>query len=329
MTGPAAPSRSLDVVIPCFDEEELLPLTVPRIRAHLDALIADPGNALDSWRLILVDDGSDDATWSLIAGFAADPAIVGVKLSRNFGHQLAMLAGLTHAAEPGGGDVVLTMDADLQDDLAAIDAMVRAHEGGADLALGVRSDRSSDSAGKSGSARLYYRLLRWMGVRVIEDHADYRLMSRRALEALLAHREVNLFLRGLIPQLGFQVALIPYARQARVAGTTKYSLRKMLRLAVDGITSFTVTPLRLIAVSGIAICALSFLTALIFLILYVVESDAMVPGWASIALPILFLGGMQLLAIGVLGEYVGKIYLEVKARPRFLVERVEGEDPPI
>lgn len=306
-----------DVVVPCYNEEETLPQTAPAILAFFRAAVADPGNRLSAFRILLVDDGSKDATWRLIEGYAqAEPEIEGVRLSRNFGHQAAMLSGLSVA----DADVVVTMDADLQDDIEAVRAMLAAYEGGAHLALGVRSDRSSDSSGKKGSANAYYRLLSLMGIKIIENHADFRLMSRTALGALLQYREVNLFLRGLIPTLGFPVVLVPFKRQARTTGETKYTLRKMVRLALDGITSFSVVPLRIIALTGGLLFLGTMAVALFYLFQALVHSGRVVPGWASTVLPILFLGGMQLLSIGVLGEYVGKIYLETKRRPRFIIQ---------
>lgn len=313
-----------DIVIPCYQEEDALPISVPRILAYLADLVADPANSLAAARLILVDDGSHDRTWEIIEAFAADrPNIEGLKLSRNFGHQAAMLAGLSHA----DADVVITMDADLQDDIEAIEAMIAAFEGGAHLALGVRSDRSSDSLQKHGAANAYYRLLALLGVNVVPNHADFRLISRTALGALLQYQEVNLFLRGLIPSLGFSVTLVPYKRQPRSAGETKYTLRKMTRLAVDGITSFSVAPLRIIAAIGGLIFLGTMIVSAFFLWAWFNFSSSIVPGWASTVLPMLFLGGMQLLSIGVLGEYIGKIYLETKRRPRFIIQDIVGERP--
>lgn len=307
-----------DIVVPCYNEEAALPETVPAMIAFFDALVADQANRLAGYRLLLVNDGSSDATWPIIERLAArHPGVEGVCLSRNFGHQAAMLSGLSIA----DADVVITMDADLQDDMGAIRQMIAAFEGGAHLALGVRSDRSSDTAAKSGSANAYYRLLSLMGIRIIENHADFRLMSRRALAALLQYREVNLFLRGLIPTIGFPVTLVPYARQPRTLGETKYTLRKMLRLALDGITSFSILPLRLIAALGALVFAGTMLATLYFLYVALVHSSDIVPGWTSTVLPMLFLGGVQLLSIGVLGEYVGKIYLETKRRPRFIIQQ--------
>jgi glycosyltransferase involved in cell wall biosynthesis len=321
MSRRAAAYRA-DVVIPCYQEQEALPISIPRILGYFSDLVADPGNGLSAARLILVDDGSEDATWEIIEGFArAHANVEGLQLSRNFGHQAAMLAGLSHA----DADVVVTMDADLQDDIEAIAAMIAAFEGGAHLALGVRNDRSSDSLHKHGAANAYYRLLAMLGVEVVPNHADFRLISRTALAALLQHQEVNLFLRGLIPTLGFSVTLVPYKRQPRNAGETKYTLRKMARLALDGITSFSVAPLRIIAVIGGLIFIGTMVVSAFFLWAWFNLTDSIVPGWASTVLPMLFLGGMQLLSIGVLGEYVGKIYLETKRRPRFIVQDMIGK----
>lgn len=306
-----------DIVVPCFNEDETLPKTVPVMLATFGALAVATDNRLEGFRIIFVDDGSSDATWAMIEDLArADDRIQGLKLSRNFGHQSAMLAGLAVA----DADVVITMDADLQDDIQAVANMIAAYEGGAHLALGVRTDRSTDSSRKRGGANAYYRLLAFLGIKVIQNHADFRLMSRTALDALLRYREVNLFLRGLIPTLGFPIVMVPYKRQARTTGETKYTLHKMLRLALDGITSFSVAPLRIIALTGAMIFVVTTLMTLYFLYAYFRHSADVVPGWASVVLPMLFLGGMQLLSIGVLGEYVGKIYMEAKRRPRFIVE---------
>jgi len=316
MTEPARTYRA-DIVVPCYNEEAALPDTAPAILAFFRALVADAGNRLAAFRLVFVNDGSSDNTWRLIERLARDnPEVEGVCLSRNFGHQAAMLSGLSVT----DADVVVTMDADLQDDIEAVRDMIAAYEGGAHLALGVRSDRSSDTAGKAGSANAYYRLLSLLGIRIIENHADFRLMSRTALDALLQYREVNLFLRGLIPTLGFPVVLVPYRRQARTLGETKYTLRKMIRLALDGITSFTVMPLRIIAGLGALIFIGTMIASLWFVYVAFFHSAQVVPGWASTVLPMLFLGGVQLLSIGVLGEYVGKIYLETKRRPRFIIQ---------
>ncbi len=272
---------------------------------------------MNSFRLILVDDGSKDTTWQLIEKLAASHPIHAIKLSRNYGHQNAMLAGLSNS----DSEVILTMDADLQDDLNAITSMLKAYQGGADLALGVRSSRGSDTAFKSNSASGYYKLMKALGVNIIEDHADFRLMSRKSLNALLAHEEVNLFLRGIIPAIGFPTSIIYYERQDREYGETKYTLRKMLGLAINGITSFSVTPLRFVTALGLSVSAVALFTALWVIIVKIFYFGHAVPGWASTVLPILFLGGIQLISLGIIGEYVGKIYLEVKRRPRFIIEK--------
>lgn len=311
-------SYSADIVVPCYNERDALPITAPQIIAHFRKLAAGSTNRLASFRLLLVDDGSKDETWSIISGLTAEnQEVEGIKLARNFGHQAAMLAGLSAAS----GDVVITMDADLQDDIEAVDAMLAAYENGADLALGVRSDRTSDTAAKRGTAGAYYSILALLGVNIVRNHADFRLMSKRALGALLEHKEVNLFLRGLIPMLGFPVVLVPYARMHRTAGETKYTLQKMLRLAIDGITSFSVAPLRFIALLGGVVFVVSMLIGVYYLAERLLTPERTIPGWASTVLPLLFLGGLQIMSIGVLGEYVGKIYLEVKRRPRFIVEQ--------
>lgn len=321
MNTPPA-SYSLDIVMPCFNEREALPVTVPLVLALFDRLVDAPDNRLGSFRLLLIDDGSADETWSIISSLAAvGPHVEGIRLSRNYGHQAAMMAGLTAAT----ADAFLTMDADLQDDVNAIPAMLAAFETGAHLALGVRCDRSSDSFAKRTVADGYYRMLAALGAPIIHNHADFRLMSRQALAALLEHREANLFLRGLIPTLGFPVMLIPYKRQKRLQGEPQYTLRRMLRLALDGITSFSVAPLRLIAIVGAAVFLSTTIAAIVLLWLRFNGSDDLVPGWTSTLLPILFLGGIQLLSTGILGEYVGKIYLETKRRPRFIVQESTAE----
>jgi glycosyltransferase involved in cell wall biosynthesis len=310
---------SVDIVIPCYQEEVALPRTVPTILEYIRNILNMSDVSARSFRLILVDDGSKDRTWSIIADLAAkNPEVCGVKLSRNYGHQNAMIAGLSNA----DAEVVITMDADLQDDIATIKGMLLEHQLGCDLVLGVRNDRSSDTAFKRGSANGYYRLLSLMGVPAIANHADYRLMSNRALKALLAHDEVNLFLRGIIPTIGFKTAVIPYVRKTREFGETKYTIPKMLRLAIDGITSFSVAPLRAISVLGILIFVASLLASVWIFTTALFFRESVVPGWASTALPTFFLGGVELLALGIIGEYIGKIYLETKRRPRFIIEEL-------
>ena len=305
----------LAIVVPCYNEEAVLPETVRHLLALLDDLAAAGKVSADSgaW---LVDDGSHDRTWSMIREAAArDSRIHGVKLSRNRGHQNALLAGLD-AAE---GDAVVSVDADLQDDLGVVGKMVDLHAAGVDIVYGVRQSRGSDTAFKRFTAEGYYRVLARLGVQVVFNHADYRLMSRRALDALAEYREVNLFLRGIVPQLGFTTATIAYDRSERFAGESKYSLRRMVALAVNGITSFSVVPLRLIAALGLLICLFSLLM-IGWVLVGAWVRNSVVPGWASSVIPIYLLGGVQLFSIGVIGEYVGKIYLETKRRPRFFVQ---------
>jgi polyisoprenyl-phosphate glycosyltransferase len=310
-------SVTLAIVVPCYNEEAMLPEVAARLLALLDRL-QGAGQASAASALYFVDDGSADGTWALIAAARQrDARVHGVKLSRNCGHQRALLAGLSVAQ----GDAVVTIDADLQDDPDAIAAMLAHHAQGCDIVYGVRRDRGSDSAFKRGTARAYYRLLRLLGVEVVHDHADYRLMSRRAVAHLLDYAEVNLYLRGILPLLGLRSAVVHYDRAARHAGSSKYPLVRMLSLAADGVTSFSVAPLRAIALIGLVVFVLSF--AMVAWVLYgKLVLHTAIPGWASSVIPIYFLGGTQLLSIGVLGEYVAKIYLETKRRPRFLIDTV-------
>jgi len=310
----------LAIVVPCYNEQEVLPETSRRLLAVLERL-TEEGLASASSRVYFVDDGSRDRTWGLIEELArAHPQICGIKLSRNRGHQNALIAGLFTAE----GDAIVTVDADLQDDVEVIREMVqRCHEG-CEIVYGVRSDRSVDGLMRF-PAELHYRLLRLMGAEVVFNHADFRLMGRRAVEALRGYPEVNLYLRGIIPMLGFKTATVAYKRTERFAGESKYPLRKLASLALQGITSFSAGPLRLITALGLLVCAGSF--ALVLWALWIrLFTDQLVPGWASTVVPIYFLGGVQLLCIGVIGEYLAKIYLEVKARPRFIVERVVGRE---
>jgi glycosyltransferase involved in cell wall biosynthesis len=313
----SATPPELSVVLPCYNEQEVLPETAKRLAAKLEALKA-AGKIGPGSRAFFVDDGSQDATWASIKLLAdANPLFEGLKLSRNCGHQNALMAGLLTVP----GDIILSMDADLQDDLDAIDAMVDAHAEGADIVYGVRDSRDLDSALKRNSARAYYRLLAWFGVKIVFDHADFRLMSRRAVEALREHREVHLFLRALVPLLGFKTATVTYDRAERFAGTSKYPLRRMVRLAIDGITSFSVRPLRIITLTGFAISALSFLLGA-WALVAALAFGVTVPGWTSTVVPIYLICGIQMLSLGVIGEYVGKIYMETKQRPRFVLDEL-------
>jgi glycosyltransferase involved in cell wall biosynthesis len=308
---------TLSIVVPCYNEEEVLPETAHRLGELFDDLISRQKISARS-RVYFVDDGSRDRTWPLIESLSRSRHyIAGIKLSRNRGHQNALLAGL-FAAE---GDAVISIDADLQDDLGAIYPMIEAFEAGNDIVFGVRRARSTDTLFKRVTAVTYYRLLRAMGVDLVLDHADYRLMSRRAVDALAGYGEVGLFVRGIIPQLGFRSTCVTYDRAERFAGVSKYPLGRMLALAWDGITSFSVVPLRIVTIAGGLISMVSFLIALWALGVRLLSTRA-VPGWASIVLPITFLGGIQLLGMGIIGEYVGKIYLECKRRPRYFIEEI-------
>ncbi len=305
----------LTVVIPCYNENEVLPETNKRMAALLDQLTAS-GKIAATSQVMYVDDGSKDGTWEMIKSFHAVSArVAGLKLSANRGHQTALMAGLFAAA----GDVVISVDADLQDDLAAIEQMLDAHRNGSEIVFGVRKQRTADTMFKRNSAQTYYRLLKLLGVNVVFNHADYRLLGRRALEALKQYSEVNLFLRGIVPLLGFKSTTVFYDRAERFAGESKYPLRKMLVLAFDGITSFTAFPLRLISIMGVLVSLASAVMIGWVLWVKLFTSEAL-PGWASSVIPIYFLGGLQLLSIGVLGEYVAKIYAETKRRPRYFIE---------
>jgi len=308
----------LAIVVPCYNEEAVLEETSGRLVALLGRLV-EHGRIHAESRIYFVDDGSDDNTWPMICRFVErEMPVVGVKLSRNCGHQNALLAGLLAAR----GDAIVSIDADLQDELGAIERMVDAFAAGADIVYGVRRQRRVDSAFKRLSARAFYRLLALLGVESIDGHADFRLLSRRAVVALAQYREVNLYLRGMVPMIGFKSAIVEYERQPRFAGQTKYPLRRMVSLALDAITSFSAVPLRLIAGLGLIVSVFSFAITLWVLGIRLF-TELSVPGWASTVLPIYFIGGIQLLALGIIGEYVGKTYAETKARPRYFVEAIQ------
>ncbi|MDO9598611.1 MAG: glycosyltransferase family 2 protein [Azoarcus sp.] len=307
----------ISLVIPCYNEEAVLPETRRRLAVLLDQLAAE--ERIDpSSRVYFVDDGSRDRTWELIERSSAEDArFGGIKLSRNCGHQYALLSGLLTAE----GDVLISLDADLQDDPDAIIAMLGAWRDGNEIVYGVRSQRDQDSAFKRLTAHGFYSLMRRMGVDLVFDHADYRLMSRRAIEFLREYPEINLFLRGIVPLIGLRTTTVHYARHERFAGESKYPLRKMLAFALNGITSFSVVPLRMISILGLGTCFLS-LAMVAWILVGRTMLDATIPGWASTVIPTYFLGGVQLLSIGILGEYVAKTYMETKRRPRYFVEKV-------
>lgn len=306
----------LAIVVPCYNEEEVLPETNRRLLALLSRLMELQLVSEESC-IHYVDDGSKDSTWSLIESLAAlNNSVHGIKLSRNRGHQNALLSGLMSVE----GDAIVSIDADLQDDVAVIEAMVREFIGGAEVVYGVRDSRQTDTVFKRRTALLYYGLMKKMGVDLVHNHADFRLLGRRAIEALRQYGEVNMFLRGIVPLLGYRAATVKYDRAERFAGVSKYPLRKMLAFAAEGVTSFSIVPLRLITLLGFLVSGLSFLMIL-FIIYGTLVMKAVIPGWASSVVPIYFLGGIQLLSVGILGEYVSKIYLETKQRPRYFIEK--------
>lgn len=307
----------LYIVIPCYNEEEVLAETIKRLTRKMDGLIAG-GIVRDDSRLLFVNDGSTDGTWRLLEEYyQTNPYVAAVGLSRNKGHQNALLAGLMTAKE--FADIVISMDADLQDDIEVVDEFIARYREGAEIVYGVRNSRKKDSFFKRRSAVVFYKLMAKMGVEVVYNHADYRLMSKRALDELEQFREVNLFLRGIVPMIGFRTATVEYARGERFAGKSKYPLKKMTAFAVDGITSCSIKPIRMITSVGFLITLLSFL-----MLIYVVIgalSGGTVQGWASLTVLICFFGGFQILSIGIIGEYVGKIYMETKQRPRYIIEK--------
>jgi len=305
----------LFIVIPCYNEEEVLGETTKRITKKLSTMISDGLVAPDS-RVMYVNDGSKDNTWPMIKDFCqANELITGVNLSRNRGHQNALLAGLMTAKDYA--DIVISMDADLQDDIEVLDKFVQEYNNGCDIVYGVRSSRKKDSFFKKNTALAFYKLMEKMGVEIVYNHADYRLMSKRAIEELSGFKEVNLFLRGIIPMIGFKTATVEYERDKRFAGESKYPLKKMMSFAIDGITSCSIKPIRLITTFGFLIFLISML-----LLIYVVIGHFLgntVQGWPTLMVMLCFFGGFQIMSIGVVGEYVGKIYMETKERPRFII----------
>jgi len=307
----------LYIITPCYNEEEALPHTAPKLVALLQKMAQD-GQIDPRSRLTLVDDGSRDRTWKVIEALAErHPEVEGLKLAHNAGHQNALWAGMMTVREKA--DAIVTIDADLQDDVNAIPQFVEKMAEGADVVYGVRKRRDTDTAFKRATAHAFYRFMRMMGADVVNDHADYRLLSRRALDALSEFGEVNLFLRGMVPLLGFKSEQVYYDRGERVAGESKYPLRKMIAFAVEGVTSFSVKPIRLVIALGFIFALLGLLMALYAIIQACLGQT--VSGWASLMVSVWIVGGVQLMALGLIGTYVGKIYTEVKHRPRFIVER--------
>jgi glycosyltransferase involved in cell wall biosynthesis len=310
---------TLYIVVPCYNEEAVLGETATRLGDKLRRLVAADAIS-DGSKILFVDDGSKDATWSIIEKLhREDATFSGVKLSRNRGHQNALLAGLMTAMTLA--DVTISMDADLQDDIEVLDEFLRKyHEEDCDIVYGVRGNRASDTAFKRGSAQGFYKIMGALGVNVVYNHADYRLMSKRALEGLARFREVNLFLRGIVPLIGYKTATVEYARGERFAGESKYPQKKMLAFARDGVSSFSIRPIRFVTVLGFFIFLVSLCLMLYSFIVNFLGRT--VPGWSTLMVSIWLLGGLQILSLGVIGEYIGKIYSEVKARPHYLIEAV-------
>lgn len=305
----------LYIVIPCYNEQEVLPITAPMFLNKLHEL-AEKKLVSENSRILFVNDGSSDGTWDIIRALAAsDEHYIGISQSRNRGHQNAVLAGLMEAKDHC--DISISIDCDGQDDINAMDNMVRAYLDGCDIVYGVRNDRETDSFFKRTTAQGFYKFLSAMGAEIVYNHADYRLISARALHELAKFKEVNLFLRGMVPLVGFKSTSVEYKRAERIAGKSKYPLRKMLALAGDGITSLSIKPLRLIMSFGVVVALLSFV-GVIWAIVAALAGRA-VAGWASMTCIICFVSGVQLICMGIIGEYIGKIYMETKHRPRYII----------
>ena len=305
----------LCIIIPCYNEEQVLPITAPMFLDELTLLIKS-GRIAKASRIMFVNDGSRDSTWDIIKALAKqDEHFTGISQSRNRGHQNAVLAGLMEAKD--GFDITISIDCDGQDDITAMERMVDEYLAGNEVVYGVRSSRESDSFFKRFTAQTFYKLLAAMGAEIVYNHADYRLISARVLKELADFKEVNLFLRGLVPLVGFKSTTVEYKREERLAGESHYPLKKMLALAVDGVTSLSVKPLRLITGFGIFVAVLSFIGCIWALVTALCGKA--VAGWASMTCIVCFVGGVQLISLGIIGEYIGKIYLETKQRPRYII----------
>ena len=310
------------IIVPCFNEEDVLPITAPLFLQKLNGQIAADKISAQS-RVLFVNDGSKDRTWEIICELSrSDEHFLGISQSRNRGHQNALLAGLMEAKDRC--DITITIDCDGQDDMNAMDAMIEEYQKGCDIVYGVRSSRKTDSWFKRTTAQSFYRMMNKMGVEMVYDHADYRLVSAKVLQHFADFQEVNIFLRGMFPLVGFKSGSVYYERHERLAGKSHYPLGKMISFAVEGITSLSVKPLTLIVVLGLITCLLGFI-GIVWAIIEVILGNT-ITGWASTICIILFLGGVQLLSIGVIGEYVGKIYLETKRRPRYIISERTWED---
>lgn len=312
----------LYVVIPCYNEEEVLPETSNRLKEKMESLVKEGLISSDS-RVCFVNDGSKDKTWEMISALHNEnPLFSGINLSRNRGHQNALLAGLMTVMDRA--DMVISMDADLQDDINAMDEMIKKYHEGVDVVYGVRSSRAKDTFFKKATAEGFYKLMNSMGANTVFNHADYRLLSKRALEGLAGFNEVNLFLRGIVPMIGYKSDVVFYERGERFAGESKYPLSKMLAFAVEGITSLSIKPIRLITGLGFFVFAMSIVILIYSLVRHF--TGATIQGWTTLMVSIWAIGGLILLSLGVVGEYVGKIYLETKGRPRFIIESFLDEE---
>lgn len=313
--------KILYMVLPCYNEEEVLPETAQQLKSKLSLLIKNDKISKKS-KIMFVNDGSKDKTWDIIERLCKEDSIfAGVKLSRNRGHQNALLAGLMVAKEKA--DIVISMDADLQDDIEVIDAMIEKNNEGYEIVYGVRNSRKKDSFFKRFTAQSFYKMMKFLGVDIVYNHADCRLMSKTVLKGLEEFKEVNLFLRGIVPQIGYNSTIVFYERNARFAGQSKYPLKKMFSFAFDGITSFSIKPLSLILGLGIIIFVVS-ITIMLYTLFVKIMGDT-VPGWTFLTISIWFLGGLHMMSVGMIGEYIGKVYYEVKARPRYIIEKVIDE----
>ena len=314
--------NTLYIVVPCYNEEAVLPETAKRLRTKVESLMANR-QISDNSRILFVNDGSKDKTWAIIEQLHGEnPIFSGVDLTRNRGHQNALLAGLMTAKDRA--DLVISMDADLQDDIDAVDEMIEKYHSGCDIVYGVRSSRKKDSFFKRFTAEGFYRVMNTLGAETVFNHADYRLMSKVALEGLAEFKEVNLFLRGIVPMVGYTTATVEYERGERFAGESKYPLKKMLAFAMEGITSLSTKPLRWITTLGFLIFFVSIVMLITFIVQWAIGMT--VVGWASVVCSVWAIGGLILLSLGVIGEYIGKIYLETKGRPRFLIREILDED---
>ena len=306
------------LVIPCYNEQEVLPETSRQLKIIMHDLI-EKGKISQKSRIAFVNDGSKDMTWNIISQLhEEDSLFTGINLAHNRGHQNALLAGLMTARKYA--DAAISLDADLQDDVGAIEQFVDKFNEGKDIVYGVRSTRATDTRFKRGTAHAFYKLMKFMGADTLEDHADYRLMSKRALDGLSQYKEVNLFLRGIVPMIGYEIDVVYYERHERFAGESKYPLKKMISFAVDGITSCSVKPIRMITALGMFIFSVSIFMLIYFLIVWGLGKT--VAGWTTIVISLWGIGGLILLSLGIIGEYVGKIYMEVKERPRYIIESI-------